>query len=441
MNKLLVLGSVIGSKELVELAKAQGIYTIVTDYLTLEESTAKQVADEYWMISTAEVDVLAEKCRENGITAVICGVSEFNISRSIELAKKLDLPFYCTEEAWKITSNKYHFKEACRRYDVPVAQDYFLSNPPTEEELDAIVFPVVVKAVDLCANRGMSYCYNKEDVVKACAYARSMSKSEQVITERMLHGREYEAHYLLADGDASLTCFAAMLPQPGYPENCYGVTTTATDHLQRFLREVDPSFKQLLKKTGCTDGAAWLEMMLDDDGHFYVLEMGHRMSGDLIELAIDEAIGFDTLQWMLDCSLGKKHIAQQLPESLIKLPEKHIFSYILWSKREGIVTKVEGVEEIEKIPGVRITCNSEVGESFRQYKYMFAVTYTGEDPEEMISLVKRINRTVKMEDENGENFLLYYDDFATMRRIYEEGKNEEMNVAVFGIDRKYGKNQ
>lgn len=420
-----MLGSTALCKELVELAKSQGIYTIVTDYLDLEESPAKQAADEYWMISTAEIDILAEKCRKEGVTAVICGLSEFNISRTIELTMELDLPFYCGEEAWITTSQKHHFKEACRKYNVPVATDYFLSNPPTEEELDAIQFPVVVKAVDLCTNRGMSYCYTKEDVIKGCAYARSMSKCEDLITERMLHGREYEAHYILASGEISLVCFAAQLSQPGYPENCYAVTTTATDHLQRFLREVDPYYRELLAKTGCRDGVAWLEMILDEDGHFYVLEMGHRLSGDFIELAIDRTIGTDSLQWLLDSSLGKEHPKESLPATLTKLPKQHVFSYILWSDKAGVLTKVEGIDEIARIPDVQIVCKYDPGDEFRQYIYMFAVNFTGEDPEEMIALVKKINSTVKMEDENGENMLIYYDDFDTMRRIYNAGLAEE----------------
>lgn len=430
MEKLLMLGSTTASVELVRLAKSQGIYTVVTDYLEPEESEAKLEADEYWMLSTADVTALAEKCREEGITAVISGLSEFNIARAAELSETLQLPFYCSSETWYTTSNKYRFKEACRKYRVPVATDYFVSNPPCEDELEAIRFPVVVKAVDLCGNRGMSYCYSKEDVEKACEFARSMSKSERLIVERMLHGREYEAHYVIAEGEASLCCFAAQLPQPGAPENCYGVTTTATNHLQKYLQEVDPCFRKLLKEVGCRDGICWLEMILDEDGHFYVLEMGHRLSGDLIEIALDEAYGFDTFQWLLDSSLGRSHTKAQLPAAVTCLPEKHVFSYIIWSKTAGVLTKVSGIEDITCLPGVRVAFLKEEGEKFRQYQYMFAVNICADDPEKMIELVQYINSRVCMEDEHGENVLLYFDDFATMRRIYAEGKAETLQIPL-----------
>jgi len=421
MEKLLMLGSSTACRDLVLLAKARGIYTIVTDNLPPERSVAKLVADEYWMISTADVDILEAKCRQEGITAVLCGISDFNTEKMALLCERLELPCYCTPEVLEITANKYNFKKACHANGVPVATDYYMSNPPTEEELDAIRFPVVVKAVDLAGNEGMSYCYTKEDVVKACEYARSLSDDEHVITERMLHGVEYEAHYVLADGEASLCCFAAMLPQPGLPANCYGVTTTATNNLTTYLKEVDPYLKKLLKNIGCHKGVAWFEMIFDEDGHFYILEMGYRMSGDAIEIPLKDAIGFDTLKWLLDISLGDPHTAAELPPTLTKLPKRNVFSYILWSSTSGKVAYDEGIEEIAAIPGVRVVLTKRTGDTFNQYQYMFMVNFVADDHETMIELVQKINKTVKMEDENGNNVLLYYDDFDTMRRMYLEG--------------------
>lgn len=425
MQKLLLLGTTPTSIDMVHLAKAQGVYTIVTDYLEPEKSKAKLVADEYWMISTNDLDALEKKCREEHVTAVIAGLSEFNLARTTELCERLGLPCWCTPEIWNTVQKKHNFKRVCREYGVPVATDYYLSNPPTEEELDKIMLPVVVKPVDLHSNIGQTFCYTKEDVVNGCAYARSLSKTDTVITEKMLRGMEYEAHYIMADGEVSLCIFAAMIPLPGHPSSCYTVTTTATNHLQQYLKEVDPYFKNLLKQTGCRDGVAWTEMILDEDGHFYVLEMGYRLSGDLLENSWKDVTGFDSVSWLLDIAFDQKHAKTDLPKTLTKLPDHHVFSYIVWSKEAGITGKVEGIDEIAAIPGVRIVFQKNVGDEFEKYDYMLTVTFHAEDPEEMISLVKKINSTVKVFDENGENMLIYYDDFETMRKMYEEGMLEE----------------
>ena len=133
----------------------------------------------------------------------------------MELCKRLGLPCYCTPEAWHYTMNKYDFKKLCRDNNVPVAKDYFVSHPPTKEELDEIELPVMVKAVDQSANRGMSYCYNKEDILPGLNHAHTFSNNEKVVIERMLHGIEYTAYYALADGEASLVCLFSDLAEPG----------------------------------------------------------------------------------------------------------------------------------------------------------------------------------------------------------------------------------
>lgn len=68
MKKLLVLGGKpIGSLDIVEYAKRQGVRTIVADFLPPSQSPAKQIADEAWDISTADVDGLCRRIKEERI--------------------------------------------------------------------------------------------------------------------------------------------------------------------------------------------------------------------------------------------------------------------------------------------------------------------------------------------------------------------------------------
>ena len=63
MNKPLMLGTSLGSIEIIETAKEMGYYTIVTDNLDPDRSPAKKAADEYWMISTNNLDLLEKMQR------------------------------------------------------------------------------------------------------------------------------------------------------------------------------------------------------------------------------------------------------------------------------------------------------------------------------------------------------------------------------------------
>lgn len=131
MDKLLMLGSCKGGKEILDEARRRDIYTIIADNCEIEESRFRVQADERWMVDTSEIDLLERKCRENRVTAVINAISTFNVGVAMELSKRLNLPCYCAPSAWNYTINKFDFKELCRNNGVPVAQEYTAGNLST----------------------------------------------------------------------------------------------------------------------------------------------------------------------------------------------------------------------------------------------------------------------------------------------------------------------
>lgn len=98
--KLLMRGTAgRGTKELLLEAKRRGIYTIVTDnHLSAEKASLKHLADEYWVIGTAEIDILKENAEKNGRVSTMNDIKIFNISICMKLCEWLNLPCYCTPE-------------------------------------------------------------------------------------------------------------------------------------------------------------------------------------------------------------------------------------------------------------------------------------------------------------------------------------------------------
>ena len=413
MKKLLMLGTSKGSKEIVLEAKKRGYYTIVTDYQKPDESRAKLISDEYWMISTGDIDILERKCRDENIDGIISGISTFNISAAMNLTKRLGKPCYCTPQAWHYTIDKRDFKDVCIRNHVPVAKDYYIPQNPTAESLAAIQYPVVVKAIDQSANRGMSYCFTSDEIVPACTNARAVSSSNTVVIERMLKGHEYTAWYALAEGKASLVNFSKMYHKDGYPSNCYSVTTTCTDNLSKYLAEVDPYIKKAFQDMGCREGIAWIEMMLDEDGHFYVIEMGHRMSGDMMALVHKNISHFNSYAWLLDIAMGIQHKEADLPISQTKLPDRIGCSYILWSKEAGTITKWSGFESLYGQNNINIETTLDVGSQVAKHAYLAVITFDVNDYDELRSVIERINNTVEIWNEK-ENIIIYYDDLDSL---------------------------
>ena len=70
-KKLLILAGADVHVKIVRAAKKEGIYTIVTDYLDVKDSPAKQIADECWNLSITDVDAIADKCKDEKVNGVL----------------------------------------------------------------------------------------------------------------------------------------------------------------------------------------------------------------------------------------------------------------------------------------------------------------------------------------------------------------------------------
>lgn len=420
--KILILGSAIDSKELVLEAKYRGHYTVVADYFEPYPMSAKLVADEYWMTSTVDFDLLEKKCREEHIEAIISGISAINTAATVELCNRLNLPCFCTPETWHYSANKRDFKDICKSSGVLVASDYAVSNPPTEEELNQISFPVVVKAIDQRGSIGLSYCNVKNEIAPACDLARSVSRSNTVIVEDRLDGNGYVVHYALAEGHASMIAFFVMLNQPGYPSKCYSLITSCTNNLNRYLEEFNPYFIDALNNMGAREGYMWVELRESADGHLNALEMAYRMPGDMICDQLKLSRIFDSYAWILDVATGIKHRKEDLPTSLTVLPENIITSYILFSKQGGIISKIEGLEKLADIPCITLMNTIEAGSQVEKFQYLLIFTLDNKDCDELCKTIQQINDSVSIYDENGDNIVIYYDDYKTLYQLDEESK-------------------
>lgn len=425
MKKLLMLGTSYASCEMIRYAKSIGVYTIVTDYLEPEKSIAKLISDEYWMINTGDIDILEAKCRKDKIDGVCCGISEFNLEVAMELCRRLGLKSYCTPEAWHFSRDKDDFKALCRKLQAPIAKDYFISAELSDDELESVEFPVVVKPVDLSGNRGISYCHNKDELVQAYKYALSCSKSEKIIVEKMLHGEEWYGTYALANGDISLIALNAMYAQPGEPKNCYTITTTVSNHVDRYCEEISPKIEELLRAVGCTDGIVWVQVMLDEDDKFYIIEMGYRMDGEMMFIPYKDLIGFDTIKWLVETALGIEHTKEDLPDPQTKAFTATATGMELWTNNEGTITKMEGFEEISQIPGVFVETLKQVGDKAIKYRPVGVITFATDTFDEMKQIIQQINDKVHVYNEKGEDVIIKYTDFDYLKKVYEEGLRGE----------------
>lgn len=327
-KKVLFLGGSPCTCEMIQYAKKLDLYTIVTDWFDLAHSSAKRMADAHWNISFMDIDILEKKCREEGIGAVLAASSEPATEAMIELCGRLSLPCFATKESFHYERDKLDFKKICKKNGVPVPEAVILEDGYDEKLIDSLEFPVVVKPVDCTAGRGITYCENKGEVKEAYEKARSVSNAPKVIVERKIDGMVYTAVYAFADGAASLLYLNSEIKSNQEQPDMSSGGSTVMPYVDEFVRQVNDDIIRALQECGCRENVAWVEVIRDENGRFYVIEMAHRLPGDLTAVGYRKIGRLDLIQWGVECALGIKHKKEDLPAGLEHQMERFIF-YIM----------------------------------------------------------------------------------------------------------------
>lgn len=410
MNKVLLLGTSLASIEIVQTAKEMGCYTIVTDNLDPEHSEAKKAADEYWMISTDNLDLLEKKCREERVNAVFAGVSEFNLDRVKELTRRLGLPCYIEDAAWKYARDKSAFKNKCRETGIPVVEEYSVSDPPLPEELAVIEYPVVVKPVDGTGNKGLSVCKNEEELIAGCKKARENSDNADILIERYVSGEESWHYYVLAGDIIRYVCGGRVFRQPGYPTFLYLFGTSAFPDFKEYCDQVNEKCVKFLREIGCKRGISWFQFLKDEKGRFYALEMAQRMSADCSGKTIKKVVGINIIEWMLDMALGKEHSSEMIPESVQPPYRTSHCVYFHFAERGGRIASMQGYSDLDP-QRFQVSIVAHEGEIVPQYRLMVRIVFNAASPEEMCDTIRYINSKTRILDENHQNMYIPFSDY------------------------------
>ena len=161
--------------------------------------------------------------------------------------------------------------------------------------------------------------------------------------------------------------------------------------------------------------------MLDEDNHFYVLEMGYRGDSEMLFLPYKELLGFDSVKLWVDYALGIKHEGNILPPSQSKAFTKTATSYMLWAKKDAVIKQIIGMDEIEKMEHVYVGQWKTIGDQVHQYTSMATICFSNDNIEDTCEMIDKINRIVKFIDETDEDIIIKYDQFDYLKGIYQAG--------------------
>lgn len=406
-KKLLILGGKpIGSCELVQAAKDLGHYVIVADYLPVDKSPAKRIADESWDISTADIDKLELRCRECSVDGILTGVHDFNIAKMAELTFALGLPCYTSPKLQALCDDKRTCKDLCRSHGIDVAREYSIdeaSRLPVEE------FPLAVKPRDGSGSRGFTKVDNASELAAAVDHAVEFSMCGEALIEEYVVAEALIAQYTAHNGKV-LFCgltdkYSLPIGEVGAPVMAFqSAPARCTD---RFLTEINQNVISLLEELGFAEGPIWIEFFKCGK-RFIFNEIGYRFGGSLTYHLVKKLYGIDQLRLLIDYSLG---IVSD--DAFAKEPKLSFNgSYAIWPVhlKPGKIVRVEGLDWLRRqecfSAMAQVHWVGDVIQPWGSAQQVFAYLHLcGNSLDELMGLSCEILKRVRVIGEDGSNLM------------------------------------
>lgn len=423
-KKILLLGSNVGSVDIVKYAKKNGAYTIVADFLPSQKSIAKQFSDEDILVSTDDIDTLKKIIVEKGVDAIIAGVSEFNLLNAQKLAQYFDMPFYFNQEQWNVIENKGAFRSLCKKFDVPCPKTYYVGKRLSEEDFSKLRYPLIVKPVDASSSIGINVCRDERSLRNAQQIALEASKSGRIIVEEFFQGDEFSATYTITNGIVTLS-----MVDNRYPITLNEGATTIpvarvypSTFIEEYIKQVNDRVVDLCKYLNINTGTLFVQGLYNTKiNKFSIFEAGLRCAGEAPYRIIDYVNGVNFMHSLVDYSLLGKVIAFDVSKEdpFLKGKQCCVLSFVA---KGGRINKIIGFHEVENsLKSIIATeCRYKEGDmlpktnTLRQIVLRFVLVCNSK--EELARDIDYINEHVAVLDEKGDELCLKFDS----KRLFNE---------------------
>ena len=349
-KKLLVVGGTKLSCEIVQKAKAMGLYVIVADYE--QNSPAKIIADKASMISAIDVGAIVNLIKEERIDGILTGFIELLLPFYQQICEQAQLPCYALKEHIEYATNKNKFKQLCRNFDVPVVEEFKINNPISKVDCENLCYPVLIKPSDNSAGRGISVCYSADELIENYEKALSFSKSNQVIVEKYMPWKEVTIFYTIQDGNIFLSAIADRYTQNRQNKSIPLPVAYIfpSEYIEDYKNSLNHKVINMFKSIGVQNGMIFIQSFVKN-GNFVFYEMGFRLTATLEYHILSKTNNINILEHLIHFAVTGKMSEKHLYKTIVPNSDK-FGGNITFLVKPGIIGKIVGKHKISKLPGV-----------------------------------------------------------------------------------------
>ncbi|MFD2698626.1 acetyl-CoA carboxylase biotin carboxylase subunit family protein [Mesonia sediminis] len=272
-----------------------------------EGNVVLDIADYFYPISILEKEKILKKCQQIDIQGILSIASDIAMPTVNYIAEKLNLVGNSTESTLNST-DKFEMRKTLAANGIP-CPEFKLYQTANFDKKEKLEYPLIVKPTDRSGSRGVSKVVNSCQVNAAIKKALENSINKRVIVEEYInHSREFSVetisykgnHYPLAITDKITTG----------PPHFVEIEHHQPAQINSFEKKAIYNLAQnCLQALGIENGASHIELVLDKNDNFKIIEIGGRMGGDFIgSHLVHLSTGFDFLKAVIEVSLDSFNI-------------------------------------------------------------------------------------------------------------------------------------
>jgi carbamoyl-phosphate synthase large subunit len=350
VSRIVIVGCGFPQLSLVRAAKRRGFHVIGAD--ANPRAIAAALCDEFYEVSTSDVDGLCGLVRRARAVGITTTGSELSLKSTALAAERLGLPFYASPDTVRLCQDKDAMRENYRAAGVGVPA---FARCASFDEARAFArsraFPFVVKPSRGWGQRGVARVDGEAELARAFDEARSFSSSAGlaiVVVEEWLEGREYSVNGWIEDGRLVSYCVTERITVPG--KRPLGVMIAEVYpsglSLESEARVVDEA-RRGASALGHVRGPCYSQVALADSG-CWLFETAARLGGGFDADVTKLASGVDLYDRVLGVAVGDGGLERQ---GVIAPRYGGAIAKFLVA-RPGPVRSVLGLSEARQIAGV-----------------------------------------------------------------------------------------
>jgi biotin carboxylase len=409
-EKILVLGGTRISCEIIKTAQKMGLYVGVADYNAVKDSPGKQISDYQHLVSCTDVDAIVDLIKSENYQGVITGFSDMLLPFYAEICEKSGLPCYATKEQFELFSNKKRYKELCRKHNVPVIKEYFISDCNYDEK--EIEFPVLIKPVDDSGSRGITICNNKRELDKAINSL--LNNGREFIIEQYLDTPEVMVFWLFHDGKYELSAIANR-----HVKHCQGDDVVPSllgfsypsMILPEYHKNIEENAKKMFSDAAIKNGMMFMQCKLHNNT-CYLFDIGYRLTGSHEYHIFEDICGYNSLEMMINFAMTGFMGTSEQYSKINPDFDRYGFS-VVFPCKAGKIAKITGVEKIVALDSINSVVplhivGDEITESMRGLlsQVCFRVFGSVDKKELIYNEIKKVHSALHITSESGEEMLL-----------------------------------